>query len=92
MRLIAFTSNPYWEDYYLENDAGDKQYLITIDVKEGTAFCTCPNFLYKRNKAANLKFGGVLLSDVENHCKHIRYVLQIREVLMDESPKNCHFR
>ena len=84
MRIISFTSNEYWEDYYLQNDNGDKQYLITIDVKEGTVFCTCPHFLYRCNREeVRCKFGGLLLSDTENHCKHIKYVLKIREVLLD---------
>lgn len=84
MRIISFTSNEYWEDYYLLNDAGDKQYLITIDVKEGTVFCTCPHFQYRCNThEKRCKFGGLLLSDTENHCKHIKYVLKIREVLQD---------
>lgn len=81
MKIISFTSNPYWEDYYIVNDAGDKEYLITLDVKEGTAFCTCPHFLYRKNKAAALKFGGVLINNPDDHCKHIQYVLKIREVL-----------
>ena len=84
MRIVAFTSNEYWEDYYLQNETGDKQYLITIDVKEGTVFCTCPHFVYRCNKpATRCKFGGLLLSDKGNHCKHIKYVLGVREVLAD---------
>jgi len=82
MRIVSFTSNDYWEDYYLLNDTCDKQYLVTIDVKEGTVFCTCPHFRYRCNRRETRgKFGGLLLTDVENHCKHIRYVLKIREVL-----------
>lgn len=84
MRVVAFTSNEYWEDYYILNDDGSKQYLVTIDVKENTVYCTCPNFRYRCNTVVNrCKYGGLELADKTNHCKHIRFALHIREVLLD---------
>ena len=90
MKIVSFTSNPFWEDYYLINDNGDKTYLITVDVKEQTVFCTCPHFLYRCNNApTRCKFGGLKIDDVENHCKHIQYVLGIREVLNNGETKEA---
>ena len=43
-----------------------------MDHKEGTVYCTCPDFKYRRD---NLKYGGADLDDSEHHCKHIKLVL-----------------
>ncbi len=83
MNITSVIRNDYWEDYYIENDNGDNRYLVTIDVKEKTVFCTCPNFKFRKAPRAALKFGGVSLTDRDNHCKHISYALQVREVLRD---------
>ena len=77
MKLTSFIKNEYWEDWYVLSATG-KQYLITIDLIEKTVYCTCPDFKYRKD---NLKFGGALLTDKDNHCKHIEYVLRVRRVL-----------
>lgn len=77
MKLTSFIKNESWEDWYVISATG-KQYLITIDLIEKTVYCTCPDFKYRKD---NLKFGGALLTDKENHCKHIEYILRIRRVL-----------
>ena len=66
-----FTSR-YYDDFMIHNDESQSEYLVTIDKEEGTCYCTCPDFQYRKD---NLKFGGARLDDVNNHCKHIREVL-----------------
>lgn len=77
MKLTSFIKNDAWEDWYIIGETG-KQYLITIDLIERTVYCSCPDFQYRKD---NLKFGGALLTDKNNHCKHIQYVLKIRRCL-----------
>lgn len=80
MKITSFISNEYWEDYYLLNDKETQEYLVSIDKEERTIYCTCPDFQYRKD---NLRFGGSLLNDTENHCKHQQYILKIREVLQN---------
>lgn len=80
MNFLKITRNEYWEDYLLKTDSKSRSHLVTIDLKELSVHCDCEDFKYRKE---NLKFGGVLLSDTENHCKHIRSVLKLREVLVD---------
>lgn len=62
-----------WEDFEVSSEtSSDTSYLVTIDHDEETCYCTCPDFRYRKD---NLKFGGAKLSDVNNHCKHIKEVL-----------------
>ena len=58
MKITSFLRNEYWEDWYVQSK--ENQYLVTIDLVEGTMYCTCPDYQY-------------------NHCKHMKYVLKIRE-------------
>lgn len=81
MILSAFYSNPYYEDYFVQTDKDSRPHLVTIDKKEQSIHCDCEDFKFRKE---NLRFGGVLLSDTANHCKHQRWCLQIREVINDE--------
>ena len=65
-------SSDYYDDFMIYNDKSHTEYLVTIDKEQGTVYCTCPDFRYRKD---NLKFGGARLDDTENHCKHIREVL-----------------
>lgn len=80
MNLFKFFRNEYWEDYFIKSSPTSDTHLVTIDLKEETVHCDCLDFKYRKE---NLKFGGVKLTDKENHCKHIREVLKIRSVLID---------
>ena len=66
-----FNSDIY-TDFMIYNDKSHSEYLVTIDKEEGTVYCTCPDFKYRKD---NLRFGGARLDDTANHCKHIREVL-----------------
>ena len=65
-------SSEYYDDFMIYNDKSHSEYLVTIDKEQGTVYCTCPDFKYRKD---NLKFGGARLDDTKNHCKHIREVL-----------------
>lgn len=80
MQCLKFFRNDYWEDYFLKTDKDSETHLVTIDLKEQTVHCDCKDFKFRKE---NLKFGGVALNDTENHCKHIKSALKIREVLLD---------
>ena len=85
MNFLKFNRNKFWEDYFIKSTERSQTHLVTIDLKEQTVHCDCEDFKYRKE---NLKFGGVKLSDIENHCKHIREVLKIRKVLIDGETKN----
>ncbi|MBQ6629533.1 MAG: hypothetical protein IJH65_12065 [Methanobrevibacter sp.] len=53
----------------------DLTYGVDIDKREGTVFCDCPDFIYRRQTE---KWGGSQLVDVEHHCKHVTQVLSYR--------------
>ena len=80
MNFLKFFRNDYWEDYFVKSTPKSRSHLVTIDLKEDTVMCDCEDFKYRKE---NLKFGGVKLSDKENHCKHIRAVLKLRNILLD---------
>ncbi len=80
MDFLKFNRNDFWEDYLVKTDKKSRTHLVTIDLKEQSVHCDCEDFKFRKE---NLKFGGVKLSDKENHCKHIREVLKIRSVLID---------
>jgi len=74
MDIISHTICGEWEDWEVTSQSNpNKSYLVTVDHDENTVQCSCPDFHYRRE---NLLFGGVLLSDKEKYCKHIRGVLQ----------------
>ena len=76
MIVEKVSKNDQWEDYFILSKSSNKQYIVTIDIVEDTVSCECEDFKYRKE---NLKFGGVRLKDTENHCKHIRKVLEIRD-------------
>lgn len=78
MNFLKFFRNEYWEDYFVKSNPKARTHLVTIDLKEDTVMCDCEDFKYRKE---NLKFGGVALSDKDNHCKHIKEVLRVRSVL-----------
>ena len=78
MIIEKVSKNDQWEDYFIKSKASNKEYIITIDVLEGTVSCDCEDFRYRKE---NLRFGGVRLSDTANHCKHIKKILEIRDDL-----------
>lgn len=80
MNLFKYFCNDYWEDFFIKSSPTSRSHLVTIDKKEGSVHCDCEDFKYRKE---NLRFGGVLLNDKENHCKHIQFALRIREVITD---------
>ena len=66
-------SNELYDDFIIYNDESHNEYLVTIDKEEETVYCTCPDFKYRKD---NLKFGGAKIDDVNNHCKHIKKVME----------------
>ena len=75
--IIMISSTPIfksetYDDFMIYNDKSHSEYLVTIDKEEGTVYCTCPDFKYRKD---NLKFGGAKLEDTDNHCKHIKKIL-----------------
>lgn len=81
MHFLKFFRNDFWEDYFLKTDKNSETHLVTIDLKEGTVTCDCKDFKFRKE---NLKFGGVKLTDTDNHCKHIKAALKLRDVLLEE--------
>ena len=83
MIIEKVSKNEEWEDYFIKSKSSkskssNKHYIITFDLLEDTVSCDCEDFKYRRE---NLKFGGVKVSDKENHCKHIKKILEIRDKL-----------
>ena len=63
-----------YEDWDVTSQSSpNKEYLVTLDHEEKTVYCTCPDFQFRKD---NLKFGGAKLDDVNNHCKHIKKVME----------------
>ena len=73
MTVIAHCIIGEFEDWDISSQTSPgKTYLVSIDHEEGTVYCTCPDFQYRKQTE---KFGGAKLSDTDNHCKHIKEVL-----------------
>ena len=73
MFILSHKKYGEYEDFEVASQSSpNTSYLVTIDHDEKTCYCTCPDFRYRKD---NLKFGGAKLGDVNNHCKHIREVL-----------------
>ena len=81
MNFLKFFRNDYWEDYFVKSEKTSKAHLVTVDVKEQTVICDCEDFKFRKE---NLRFGGVKLTDTDNHCKHIRAALKLRNILLEE--------
>lgn len=59
--------------YRVQSESNDDlSYGVDIDKVEGTVFCDCPDFRFRKQTE---KWGGAKLTDVSNHCKHIIGVL-----------------
>ena len=71
MIIEKVSKNEEWEDYFIKSKSSNKHYIITFDLLEDTVSCDCEDFKYRRE---NLKFK-------ENHCKHIKKILEIRDKL-----------
>lgn len=80
MNLLKYYSNDFYEDFFVKSSKKSRTHLVSIDKKEQSAFCDCEDFRFRKE---NLKFGGVALSDKENHCKHICFALKIRDALKE---------
>lgn len=50
----------------------DLSYGVDIDKHEGTVFCDCEDFRYRKQTE---RWGGARLDEPEHHCKHIRQVI-----------------
>jgi hypothetical protein len=53
--------------------SSDIEYVVDINLKEKTVYCTCPDFTFRKSY---LEYGGARLGDKDNYCKHIREVLE----------------
>jgi len=73
MFILSHKKYGEWEDFEVSSESSpDTSYLVTLDHDENTCYCTCPDFQYRKD---NLKFGGAKIDDVNNHCKHLKEVL-----------------
>lgn len=62
--------------YRVRSDSNHNiSYGVDIDKQEGTCFCDCPDFRFRRQTE---KYGGARLDDKDHHCKHIREIMHIR--------------
>ena len=59
-------------DWIIYNDESHTEYLVTVDLEEGTVKCDCPDFKFRKQSGP---YGCVKLWDTENHCKHIKKAL-----------------
>ena len=59
-------------DWLVYNDEKHTEYLVTVDLEEGTVKCDCPDFQFRKQ---NQEHGCAKLTDIEHHCKHIRKAL-----------------
>jgi len=67
--------------YRVRSDSNPNiSYGVDIDKQEGTVFCDCPDFRFRKQTE---KYGGANINDKRNHCKHITEILKIR---MDDVP------
>ena len=80
MHLLKLYSNDFCDDFCVKSSKKSRTHLVTIDKEDETVICDCEDFRYRKE---NLRFGGVKLSDTENHCKHIQFALKIRDVLKE---------
>lgn len=80
MNFLKFFRNEYWEDYFVKSDPKANTHMVTIDLKENTIHCDCEDYKFRKRK---LRFGGVKLTDTENQCKHMKEVINLRNVLVD---------
>lgn len=78
MNLLKMYSNDFYDDFFVKSSKKSRTHLVTIDKEDETVICDCEDFRYRKE---NLRFGGVNLSDKDNHCKHIRFALKIREAI-----------
>lgn len=51
-------------------------YGVDIDKVEGTCFCDCPDFIYRKQTE---RHGGAKVDDNDHKCKHVRQVLEAIE-------------
>lgn len=74
MVILSHNRAGEFEDWDVQSQSSpDKVYLVTMDHDEKTVHCDCPDFQYRKNV---LRFGGAKLTDVNNHCKHIKEILK----------------
>ena len=74
--IILLAENEEYALYRVKSHSNHNiSYGVDIDKREGTVFCDCPDFIYRRQTE---KWGGSQLVDVEHHCKHVTQVLSYR--------------
>lgn len=81
MDFLKFFRNDYWEDYFIRSNPRSRTHMVTVDLKEETVHCDCEDYKYRKEK---LKYGGVKITDTDNHCKHIKAALKLRNILLEE--------
>ena len=80
MNLLKYYSNIVYDDFFVKDNPKSRTHLVTIDKQDKTVHCDCEDFKFRKE---NLEFGGVTVDDKENHCKHIRFALRIKEVVQE---------
>lgn len=78
MNLLKYSTNQFWEDFFVKSSPTSRSHLVSIDKEDETVICDCEDFKYRKE---NLRFGGVKLDDKDNQCKHIKFALKIREAV-----------
>ena len=80
MNLLKYYSNIVYDDFFVKDNPKSRLHLVTLDKQDNTVHCDCEDFKFRKE---NLKFGGVTVDDKDNHCKHIRFALRIREAVQE---------
>ena len=74
--IVLLAENDELELYRVQSESNDElTYGVDIDKREGTFYCDCPDFRYRKQTE---KWGGAKLTDSSNQCKHIKRVMKIR--------------
>lgn len=74
--IILLAENEEYALYRVKSHSNPNiSYGVDIDKVEGTCFCECPDFRYRKQTE---KWGGAKLDDTNNHCKHIGEVLWLK--------------
>lgn len=74
--IILLTEDETIALYRVQSESTDNMtYGVDIDKEEGTVFCDCPDFRYRKQTE---KWGGARLDDHTHHCKHIKQILEAK--------------
>ncbi len=75
--IILLAENEEYALYRVKSHSNPNvSYGVDIDKVEGTCYCDCPDFQYRKQTE---RWGGAKLDDEDHRCKHARQVLEAIE-------------